>query len=105
MSSSFLIKLLGLDKVLEEIIRDLSDNDLYLILPKVRRRENSIEILREILKSYSLEINLEEANSIVDERRRLTSLASNVNPLNVKEPEKVLWELAQLIKPKKVDKR
>ncbi|TRM96970.1 RNase L inhibitor [Sulfolobus sp. B1] len=105
MSYSFLIKLLGLDKVLKEIVNDLGDNDLYLVLPKVKRRENSIEILREILKSYGLEINIEEVNGLVDDRRKLTALASNISPLNLKEPEKILWELAQSIKPKKVDER
>ncbi len=108
LSFSFLIKLLGLDKVIEEIVNDLGDNGLYLVLPKVRGRENSVEVLREILKSYGLEINVEEVNGLVDDRRKLAALASNTSPLNLKDPEKVLWELAQSIRPKgqkRVDER
>ncbi len=99
MSFSFLIKFLGLDKIVKEALGEFSEESWELILPLVTQKVDSMEILREISSTLGLDLKVEEGGE-VDEVRRLASLASNVIPLKVKDPEKLLWEIAQAIKPK-----
>ncbi|BFH73942.1 hypothetical protein SJAV_18860 [Sulfurisphaera javensis] len=98
--SSFLFRLLGVD----EIIKDIEEKTKELIYPLKLQRENSLELLKELLKNYNVNIELKESNKPVDEARRLTALASNLTPLSIENPEEVLWQLAQAIKPKGLKK-
>ncbi|QIW23902.1 RNase L inhibitor [Sulfolobus sp. S-194] len=94
--SDFLFRFLGVDK----IVKNIEEETRKIIYPIKISRDDSLSILKEILKEYNINIELKESGSLIDERRRLTSIASNMTPLNVENPEDILWQIAQAIKPK-----
>ncbi|MCW1302500.1 MAG: RNase L inhibitor [Candidatus Rehaiarchaeum fermentans] len=98
----FILKQLGLDEILDEVTREMvSGAQINKLL--IRRKYSimdSFSILNEILNSYNINLNIEKSDAVIDERRRLSAIASNSTPLNIKNPEEVLWTIAQTIKPK-----
>ncbi|WCM36409.1 hypothetical protein [Saccharolobus islandicus] len=103
--SGFLLRILGVDKMISDITKVLDENVRQsvreLIYPVITEREDSVLILKEILREYNLNLEIKENRNIrISETRRLAALASNVTPLNIENPEDVLWKLAEAIKPK-----
>ena len=102
--SSFLFRLLGLDKLVDDLSKDLDESIKELISPVYFDKDDSVSILKDLLARYGVNLEIKESKGVIDERRRLTSLASNVTPLSIEKPEEVLWNFAQAIKPKGVKK-
>jgi len=102
--SSFLFRILGVDKLVGDLSKDLDESIKELISPIYFDKEDSVSILKDLLTRYGVNLEIKESKEIIDETRRLTSLASNVTPLSIERPEEALWNLAQAIKPKGVKK-
>ncbi|SAI84833.1 hypothetical protein [Saccharolobus solfataricus] len=107
--SGFLLRILGFDKMISDITKvldeDVKQSVKELIYPVIREREDSISILKEILREYNLNLEIKENRNIrISESRRLAALACNVTPLNIENPENILWKLAETIKPKGANK-
>ena len=90
-------RILGID----EIVKSFEDNLRILEIFNVKReREDSLELLKRLADLYNVNLEVKKAQRAIDDKEKLTSLASNVIPLEIENPEEVLWALAQAIQPK-----
>ncbi|ABP95120.1 hypothetical protein HA72_0948 [Metallosphaera sedula] len=99
----FLIKYTGIDSTIKEAINDAIGSDpeaLKLLYP---RRAPPIDGTSEMLKiAENLGIKVQKSErSQVDLRRLAAAQAANVTPIEVKNPEDVLWEIAQRFRVKR----
>lgn len=98
----FFLKQLGIDDVIDEVKRELLYDEVSKILNKRYSRIDSISILNEILSSYGINLNIKvKEDNKVDDVRRMAAIAANTTPINIDDPEEVLWKIAQSIKPKR----
>jgi hypothetical protein len=92
-----LSRILGIDEIVKSFEENLRALEVFNLK---REREDSLELLKRIANLYNVNLDVKKVQRTLDDKERLTSLASNVTPLEIEKPEEVLWELAQAIKPK-----
>lgn len=92
---TFLIKQLGLDEVVDDVVKDMfgeSPEVLKLLMPKRYAPMDLTQELINLAKQFGIEVK--EAKGEIDEVRRAAAIAANVTPLNVENPAEVLWQIA-----------
>jgi hypothetical protein len=93
----------GLSEILKDIQKDISlDPEIIsLIRPLKYKKQDSMDILRELMQITGVNIEIKESKSGVDLRRKMAALAANVTTLNIENSEEVLWRIAEKLRVKR----
>ncbi|MEM1599216.1 MAG: RNase L inhibitor [Sulfolobaceae archaeon] len=92
----------GLSEIIKEINNSINIDPyiLRLIRPHKYPPKDSMEILKELLSIANInDVEIKRSvNANVDLRRKMAAIAANVTPLEIENPEEILWKIAEKLR-------